>query len=246
MKINFKKSGFTLSEVLICLGLIGVLSTLTIPTIGNSVQKKSRLAEFRSAYAKMESTLKNLELNHGGIYACYSGEALDSSDFEDYGLKRNETAPTAVGECSIFIHSFTRALGATRTCNGKGENKTPISGGCIPASNYPKYICGMNFAEAKQAYVFDNSMIFMTMYEPTNELFPSAFAIDVNGRKGPNKWGQDIFLFSLAVTETKTVNGIEYVKNVGFLQPNVEKECYASKDGKSTHDMIKESSEIKD
>ena len=36
--INFKKTGFTLSEVLITLGIIGVVAAITIPTLMSKIQ----------------------------------------------------------------------------------------------------------------------------------------------------------------------------------------------------------------
>ena len=35
MKMNFKKSAFTLAETLIVIGIIGVIASLTIPTLSN-------------------------------------------------------------------------------------------------------------------------------------------------------------------------------------------------------------------
>lgn len=240
MKINSKKSGFTLSEIMVTLTLIGSLATLTLSTIGASVQQRARLAEFRSAYAKMEAALKSIQFDRGSIYACYYG-TVPHADIDEQGLHlEKKSIPDATTECNAFIHAFTRTMGATRSCE-----TNPVTEGCMP-NNYPAAGCSsFDFKKAKRAYVFDNSMIFMIYYQPNSSSFPGRMAIDINGRKGPNKWGQDIFPISLSIHETSIVNGKTYAKDVYFTQPNLEenfyKKCFINGAGKTTKEMMKES-----
>ena len=70
MNFNIKKSAFTLSEVMLTLSLIGFLATMTLSTVGSSVQQRARLSEFRAAYSKMAATLINITLDTGKIYNC--------------------------------------------------------------------------------------------------------------------------------------------------------------------------------
>ena len=49
----FKKLGFTLAEVLITLGIIGVVAAMTIPTL----MQKTNDSEIKSSYKKMLSVL---------------------------------------------------------------------------------------------------------------------------------------------------------------------------------------------
>src|SRR5574344_1424097 len=63
-----KKSGFTLAEVLIVLGIIGVVAAMTIPTLMNQTGQ----AEFRTGCKKIISTLNQ---------AVNMNVALDNSDF---------------------------------------------------------------------------------------------------------------------------------------------------------------------
>ena len=58
MNWNNKKSAFTLSEIMVTLTLIGFIATMTLSTIGTSIQQRARLAEFKTAYSKMESATK--------------------------------------------------------------------------------------------------------------------------------------------------------------------------------------------
>ena len=42
-----KKFAFTLSEVLVTMGIIGVISALTVPTLVNNYQRKAQALQFR-------------------------------------------------------------------------------------------------------------------------------------------------------------------------------------------------------
>ena len=70
-KIMNKKSAFTLAEVLITLGIIGVVAAMTIPTLMN----KTSEAQFRTGYKKILSTLSQ---------AVNMSMAMDNTDFSDF------------------------------------------------------------------------------------------------------------------------------------------------------------------
>ena len=242
MRLFDKNFGYTLSEVLITITLIGFLATMTLSTVGSSVQQRTRLAEFRAAYSKMSSALKNIMADTGRIYACYL--APTSSEISNFGLVMNGTANATSTGCKEVEKAFVRAMGAVRFCESD-----PYTEGCLPV-NYTagESGCFTNLSNSK-AFVLDNSMILI-MDTKTSGL--QQFAVDVNGRKGPNKWGQDIFPFSLKATETKTVHGKVFVKSVGILPPSASCKYYVDstipikdRPNRTTGEMMKESAGIR-
>lgn len=76
-----KRFGFTLAEVLITLGIIGVVAAMTIPTLMNSTGQ----AEFKTGYKKAISTLNQ---------AVNMNVALDNTDFS--------ALATGVGADSVY------------------------------------------------------------------------------------------------------------------------------------------------
>lgn len=192
---NNKHFAFTLSEVMVTLTLIGALGALTLSTVGSAIQQRARLAEFRTAYAKMETALQDIQAEKGRVYRCYASmtaqERRERTGSNQIFLEQNSSANS---ECGQLTNDFVRAMGATRFC----ENTNPISGGCIP-ENYPKQTGSSfsNYGDNSAGYVLDNSMILLVNNK--NEGL-KLFAVDINGRKAPNKWGQDIFPFSVKLT----------------------------------------------
>lgn len=57
---------------------------------------------------------------------------------------------------------------------------------------------------------------------------PSVFLVDINGKKGPNKWGHDVFIFN---TLSDDISDLQ----LGGLTGNIFED-----DGKTTAKMIKE------
>ena len=58
-----KEKAFTLAEVLITLGIIGIVAALTLPTIVQKQNKKSLEVAFKKAYANFYNAY-NLSLIH--------------------------------------------------------------------------------------------------------------------------------------------------------------------------------------
>ena len=243
---NNKKSAFTLSEVMVTLTLIGFIATMTLSTVGSSIQQKARLAEFKNAYAKLETTLKNITVDDGQIYNCYTTPS--DTDISDFGLTIADSKHLeATGaQCGTLINKFVRAMGATRFCTSN-----PRGSGCVPDDdNYPSPHEDSCFSDLTkgQAYVLDNSMILFTdgfmknNKEEDNSL--TQFAVDVNGRKGPNKWGQDVFTFAIKASESKMVNGKQYVTAVKIMPPSGclpgHNENTNKGSSKSTEQLLKE------
>jgi len=224
MRLNLKKSGFTLSELMITLALIGCLAVLTISTVGSSIQQRARLAEFRTAYSKMQIALQNVIFDKERIPACYN--APSSREISDFGLRINGNAPTDISKCSELFNDFARVMGYAKKCDDAKSD------GCVP-ERYP--IPNDCFTDSAEAYVLENGMILISKSGGLE-----LFAIDVNGRKGPNKWGQDIFAFSTKVTETSKFANRTIVSNIGILTPQCEP-VVASRANRTTEQMMKES-----
>lgn len=232
--LNMKNKcfGFTLSEVMIALTLIGVVASLTVPTIGANVQQRARLAEFRTAHSKAEMALRSIIFDEGKIPQCFL--IPTSAQRTLYGLDSSLAAglvnpynPSVA--CPVLTQDFTRAMGAIRSCLNN-----PKTEGCIP-NNYPSVGCFD--VTAAQAYMLDNGMILFTH---SNAEGLRLFALDVNGRKGPNKWGQDIFTFSVYESATTKTGGKVYVSDLKILPP---KTCLprSNRTSKNSEQMMKES-----
>ncbi len=60
-----KKFAFTLAEVLITLGIIGIIAAMTVPNLVNKYQKNMTVSKVQKAYANINVMAKNIQLNSG-------------------------------------------------------------------------------------------------------------------------------------------------------------------------------------
>ena len=56
-----KNSGFTLAEVLITLGIIGVVAAMTIPTLMTNLKAQKLHSQFLRSYSLVQQAFKHME-----------------------------------------------------------------------------------------------------------------------------------------------------------------------------------------
>ena len=205
MEYNFtnnifgKKNAFTLAEVLITLGIIGVVAALTIPTLKSVIQKnilKTQIKKSFSMYKQINNELK------------YDYTIMGSSDNQhSWGPYNN----AILSRLKIVKHCQGNAI--EKGCIPEEYASLQVSGGC------PSFSPDALINRADIYTLSDGSFIipyFMTWF--------SIWMIDINGLKGPNKPGYDIFEVRLATNF--------YYGTGCFLQTD--------------NDMLKEVNNIKD
>jgi prepilin-type N-terminal cleavage/methylation domain-containing protein len=65
LKSNIKRFAFTLAEVLIVLGVVGVVAEMTIPTVYMNAEKQSAVAKLQKFYSVMSQAIDLSEIDHG-------------------------------------------------------------------------------------------------------------------------------------------------------------------------------------
>lgn len=183
-----KKKGFTLSEILITIGLIGVIAVVTIPILQKNSFEAEQKSQYKKALATMSNAIEKANASLGYKAECYY--PLDGSP----GSQRTE--------CNAFWSQLEQELNISKKCPSNA-----FANGCIPDMRgidtiipavSPEGIAGCggfsesNIKNASVAYVLQDGMIII----PYGTLFP-LFLVDINGKKQPNKWGYDIFSFTI-------------------------------------------------
>ncbi len=68
------KKGFTLAEVLIVVGIIGIIAELTIPELVNNFQKQVVVTRLEKFYTNMTQAIKLSEIDNGPAYSWDYGD----------------------------------------------------------------------------------------------------------------------------------------------------------------------------
>jgi len=158
-----KRFGFTLAEVLITLGIIGVVAAMTMPTLMNATNG----AQYKAAYKKALSAISQ---------AVTLNLALEEFDFSD-----TTVTGTASTDQSIYA-ILTNRMNVVNTKDGAlGYDIADISTGNLSqGENYTLF-----FSDGS-ALSFPKDAKACTMDENKTVNVCKGF-IDVNGQKKPNK-----------------------------------------------------------
>lgn len=206
-----KIKAFTLAEMLISLSIIGVIAALTVPAVVNNSQKRSNAALLKKAVVKLDEVV---EL------------AISESSFQPYPkcfYSRSNNGTRDFSQCADLYAFMKENLRVSKICdsNGVSEGCMPQYKGkdTVYKENNPAPPDGAS-QEDKDAYEeglkdsingcsgwsYDNltkkaaivttdGMIFIPYVNDFSE-YP-IFAVDVNGKKAPNRFGYDIFFLQL-------------------------------------------------
>lgn len=211
------KTGFTLSEVLITLGIIGIVAAMTLPTLIQKQQEKIAVVRLKSIYSILDQTVKQAVLANGtvdqwGIINGTEEENLNSGAVAIY--KNIKPFIKQIQECNVknlknpcFADSYT---------NLYGNNYT------LPYAN------GMAFRFANGA-----SVLMYTNYQGCTKYADNLCAymfVDVNGNHKPNKLGKDLFLFIMKRNSVSPTGKSTKVEHGGDFY-SFEKYCADNKDG---------------
>ena len=182
------KAAFTMAEVLITLGIIGIVAAMTLPSLINKAERMILTQQFKKSYANLQNAVNSVQWEHGMPYVCY---VMGASKYYDT-------------ECSIFWPELLSKLRVIRICNYDDEGCSPryktkeeiLSAGgnvdnlsCSLTANLDKYY--------KVYTLYDGSYLLINPGSPGNSAYSQWVVIDVNGEKGPNKWGYDVFWTNL-------------------------------------------------
>ncbi|MBS6603517.1 MAG: type II secretion system protein [Brachyspira sp.] len=93
----YRKFGFTLAEVLITLGIIGVVAALTLPTLNQAINKKVRAEQIRTV--KYKFTKATDKMNSLGLIGPYNSTAAFVAELQKH-LKIAKVCPSSkLREC---------------------------------------------------------------------------------------------------------------------------------------------------
>ena len=183
------KSAFTLSEVLITLVIIGVVSALTVSSMLNSTRKKELHTAFLKTYSELNQAAKLFALYNAVSvpeYARENGLTLTINKFRYYyqtGEKNVTSSGMGTDDGSgNYTAYYTMHL----------LNREKFSGGANSSGKDSSFFCdnsGFQSSLSGALFLFNDAPSSSTTYNGP------VICVDVNGRKGPNRYGADYFLF---------------------------------------------------
>lgn len=166
-----------MAEVLITLGIIGVVAAMTLPSLINNSRNKELEASLKKNYSVIQQALD--------MYQAQNGFRLKSDDLDTHELK-----PAILPYFNVL--------------NDCGVGTEPSGNACIPNTDenksdiYKSYNGNtilLSVFDDGQFVLNDGSLILL---ENVRYGYGVLISVDVNGyNKRPNRWGHDLFTFQL-------------------------------------------------
>lgn len=195
------KIGFTLAEVLITLGIIGIVAAMTIPQLQNTLRKQRMRTQFLKSYSTLQQVFKKMEADD---------VVLDSSV---YGSNSDR----------FFFREVEKYVKPLQVCF---QNRGIYSYPCYNHAGSAKYKNLSGTASIPDTLFDDGQIVLM---DGTLLLFESPTAgrsiiifVDINNgyEKLPNRLGYDLFAFQFVDGTLKTMgdSGTAYTDTEQFCK----------------------------
>lgn len=188
-----KLKGFTLAEVLITLTIIGVVAAISIPTLISKYTKHTYVVGLKKAYSQLSNAVKMVPVSEG----CPDGD-LSCAGWNDYNTYEGKTFSFLNGKRSYMI---SKQFKVDKLCGGtdNGITSTGILYKCLGYDSQHD-ISDLDLSGVANAFVTADGTIFFSSVGgiiPGDNTGSDVYQVyvDVNGPKGPNEIGRDLFSF---------------------------------------------------
>lgn len=180
-----KKFGFTLAETLITLGLIGVISSMTIPTLAYNYRSKVLEEQFKSTYSDIKQTAAMMSREDGdiGVYAAKVDVMNWAQEFMSYMSGGGPFDKNATNNSSTNIHNKLKQIYASANA--------PQGPYRFDRSAQADIICD-------DGGIWTDSKGRLWTFNDANRIV----CVDINGTAAPNRYNIDIFAFIPANAKT--------------------------------------------
>jgi type II secretory pathway pseudopilin PulG len=171
--IMYKKNlAFTLAEVLITLGIIGVVVALTIPTLSTNIRGSMLKSQFEKTYADLNQAARKFYQDNDMTVREYSDSIYSSKS------------------STKVLRKFMNYFKGYKDSSSSSEipNAYLING---KKGHYALYCDQSSLMQdlVGRTYIMDDAV------SPDNQTANLRICVDINGYDKPNKWGVDKFVF---------------------------------------------------
>ncbi len=195
------KKGFTLAEVLITLGIIGVVAALTIPTIIANYKKNVVVTQLKKVNSSLAQTFTRAEFENGYMGSLALNPENAEKFFENYWKPYLKISKM----CESYSDCGYKSNSAFVNPNGQQD-------GLILIHDSRKTFIG-----------FDGMLYVICLYtvkdDGSSQSGTNVILVDLNAANPPNKFGYDVFAFEYE--SGKSV----FPRRSGYTDEQIKEDC---------------------
>lgn len=221
-------SAFTLAEVIIVLGIIGIVAEMTIPGLVASYQEQACVTGLLKFSSELQQSIQSWKTETGcdsSLQSCKAAEGFPSGNTE--------------ADWSDFLNTIAKSMKVTANAEWGDFEDTDW----IPSVQYNYY----GNANSTTLGIYQGASIMNGMARLADGSIFTIYAgnansgcyelfLDVNGKKMPNRMGKDVFRMLLGCTPNSYMrnNDINYCALLGNSDGGLC-DCYGTCDPNSTN-----------
>jgi len=195
-----KNAAFTLAEVLITLAIIGVVATMTIPTLISDYKDRELITKNKKVYSSVIQALNRVKADSSSLrFDDMFGTSETSAEVAQNFSKYFRGAKFLDKPHILKYMQPVQASNGKNTCAGLVPSRTfsTIDDVFISVTSEGS---GCNSTTTNYQYNSDGSIKTDSNGNPltyTQKLPCATITVDVNGKKEPNQFGKDAFSISI-------------------------------------------------
>ena len=201
------KKGFTLAEVLITLGVIGVVAAMTMPTLIKNYQKTVTATRLKATYSTISQAVRMSEVDNGPVTTWEL-----PSDGAFYSARKSFV--------DIYFKPYLKNV---KECTNMSD--------CIGEKIYD--LSGSEIIESyKPTFILNNGVVLNFTFQGETNI---QIDVNINGKKGPNTYGRDIFIIVVnkgtnnnIIAKKQSAGSVHFFcqgNNIDFLKNNSAYSC---------------------
>ena len=193
-----KRAAFTLAEVLITLGIIGVVAAMTLPALMQNYQKQQFLSSLKKNYTVLAQAVKIAQANHG--------EDLVSWKCSDCPFPSYHNEQFTINVMKLFEYLGEGVKFAEIVDKHGQQGLTPVTFCGVPEAEGYKNMNGSAMDTGSFGGLWSSGYVVLqdgscwyvgeTKRSNTSDVMVNV-VIDVNGSKRPNQMGKDVYVFDI-------------------------------------------------
>ena len=177
------RKAFTLAEVLITLGVIGLVAAMTLPSLIGNYQKKEIVVRLKVAYSLLNQAIEQSQQINGDISSWNFGNGHGNAS-----------------EGVTFIDTYiTPYLNVIRKCYLSCVPK--VTKHTLSGKEYRFYLEDITYPG--RSIFLANGMQIWVYTDSDKEPKIAGIVVDINADRRPNLVGRDIFFFELTNTSSR-------------------------------------------
>lgn len=210
------KKAFTLAEVLITLAVIGVVAAMTIPALIQNYQKKTYVEGLKIGISIIEQGFKKA-MADDGVTDFRNTELLKNCN---YSMKND--LEQYYNDCTPYLKKYFKDIKTISNIDMNNVWRSDITSN--DPENCKKYAGKVNkwyhlndknkcTGYYNLAFIFANGMRG-DFFIRDDVFYLGSISLDINGSKGPNTWGRDVFYLRIMPPDGHIApqGGYEYLK----------------------------------